>query len=320
MTAAPIFRLLCALLCLPVTPLALAEVTLPPAGALAFGPAPETLAVPGDSGDELHTVDPAHESDALTATGPLPGIAPEVTPAPQAGVFDANQGSGLLVTEPRRGPPACGPETHIGAFAVPGASLIWAEAFSTPHTQRGRGAPWLEIAEGEHPAVWVHNARIRRPRGFGRSGYTPLTPHPSDPMVSGGAINYRGRYQAAAGHTGIRRLPRDWDVHHTFPQQLRPTAHRLHRIVRGRDIDSPTLTRGLIGDRYRKGLFKVGPKRRLPLKVIEPSGRVRFTNPHKEIDREIAEFLKTNPSSGRFQEFRDYLDWRWQHVYWEARR
>ncbi len=143
MKAAPVFRLLYALLLfLPAAHQPPAEASLPRAGVLA----------PGDSCGELHTIDPAHESDALTVTGPLPAIISELTPALLAGALDVHQGGGLLVTEPRRGPPAREPETRIGAFEHPGASLIGAEAFSNPHEQLGHGVSWLEIAEGEHPA------------------------------------------------------------------------------------------------------------------------------------------------------------------------
>ena len=129
--------------------------------------APSALAVPGNDASFALVANGTFAGDVgLDDAGPLSVDAPELASGALAEVLDAQRGTKLVVTEPRRGPPARGPETRIGAFEVPGASLIGAETFSNPHAQRGQRVSWLEIAEGEHPAVWVHNGRwVKLPPG-----------------------------------------------------------------------------------------------------------------------------------------------------------
>lgn len=119
-----------------------------------------------------------------------------------------------------------------------------------------------------------------------------IPPHPADPNIPGGAGNYRGRYQAAAESEGLPRLPDDYDVHHSIPQRLRDDP-RVSDI----DIDSPLETRGVRG--YR-----------------QPGAG---SNVHGHLDQEWARFLREHPNAtqGELLEFRNYLDWRFGHTYWE---
>lgn len=55
--------------------------------------------------------------------------------------------------------------------------------------------------------------------------------------------------------------------------------------------------------------------------MTEPSGKVRRTNPHSEIDLEINDFLRQHPNATRAQldGFNESMDWRWGHLFWENR-
>jgi hypothetical protein len=136
--------------------------------------------------------------------------------------------------------------------------------------------------------------------------YQPLTGHPSDPNVRGGPGNYRGRFNAALAADGQPRLPADWDAHHTRPQQLEDADSPNRRLVEGIDRHHPSQLRGVPG--YRQPGT---------VRVTEPSGRIRTTNPHAEMDYEIEQFLKTEPTRTEFERFLKYIDWRWGHVFWE---
>jgi hypothetical protein len=125
------------------------------------------------------------------------------------------------------------------------------------------------------------------------SGYPPLRAHPTDPNVPGGPANYRGRYNAALSANQQPRLPADWDVHHSIPQQLRGDPR-----LQGIDIDAPSELRGVPG--YR-----------------QPGAQ---TNVHVLVDQEWRQFLRSHPNATRKEllNFRDYLDWRFQQTFWES--
>jgi hypothetical protein len=83
-------------------------------------------------------------------------------------------------------------------------------------------------------------------------------------------------------------------------------------------VHDPTLVRGVPGRQPivdDAGAIKPGGRN---LEVREPSGRVRVTDVHAEIDREIRDFVRTNPTPQQYENFRQYLDWRWQSSYWES--
>jgi RHS repeat-associated protein len=141
----------------------------------------------------------------------------------------------------------------------------------------------------------------------GGSGYQPLRGHPTDPNVPGGPSNYRGRFNAALDAEGQPRLPDSWDPHHTTPQRLRDPGNPQHDLARGIDMDHPSGLRGVAGSREPGSLT-----------VREPSGRVRTTNPHQEMDYELTEFLKSNPTRQQLDAFTRYQDWRWGHLFWES--
>jgi len=155
----------------------------------------------------------------------------------------------------------------------------------------------------------IESAPVSTPPGSAPSsgGYRPLVGHPNDPNIPGGAGNYRGRFNAALDAEGQPRLPDTWDPHHTTPQRLRDPGHPQHDLTRGVDIDHPSQVRGVQGSREPGSLS-----------VRDPSGRVRSTNPHAEMDRELSEFLKTNPTPLQLNAFTRYQDWRWGHLYWES--
>jgi hypothetical protein len=73
------------------------------------------------------------------------------------------------------------------------------------------------------------------------------------------------------------------------------------------DIDHPSEIRGVAGYRQPKTVT-----------VTETSGRVRLTNPHAEMDLEVSRFLQGNPTQAQFEAFKDNMDWRWGHLFWEA--
>jgi RHS repeat-associated protein len=153
--------------------------------------------------------------------------------------------------------------------------------------------------------------RLNESSGDSRSAgkqvdYQPLKGHPSDPDVPGGPENARGRFQAALDAEGQPRLPDDFDVHHTTPQRLLNPANPQHHLA-GQDIHHPSQLRGVPGSRQPG-----------TLEVSEPFGRVRSTNVHAEMDLEISEFLKTNPTQSEFDEFTRFMDWRWGHSFWES--
>jgi RHS repeat-associated protein len=137
------------------------------------------------------------------------------------------------------------------------------------------------------------------------SGGGGVRPHPNDPNIPGGPGNYRGRYQAGARAEGMSPLPENWDVHHMDPQRL---VVQDHPLVRGVDVHNPTGLRGVPGYRQPGTVT-----------VTDASGHVRVTNVHAEIDVEIAEFLRRNPTSQEWTQYKRYLDWRWGHTYWEGR-
>ena len=144
------------------------------------------------------------------------------------------------------------------------------EDATTPETAGGRPSPTTSVAAG----------------GGG------LKPHPADrPDLPGG---HRGRYQAAAHYEGIERLPADWDVHHSIPQELRGDPR-----IAGIDIDSPANLRGIRGSRSA------------------PAGPTR--NVHQQITNEWADFLSKNPSATREQilGFRDQIDYKYGFAFWE---
>jgi RHS repeat-associated protein len=124
--------------------------------------------------------------------------------------------------------------------------------------------------------------------------YQLLQRHPSDPEIPGGSTNYRGRYNAALHAEGLARLPDSWDVHHSIPQQLRGDP-RIENV----DIDSAPELRGVQGYRH-------------------PGAE---TNAHSVIDQEWRRFIRGNPNATTEEllGFREYIDWRFQHVYWEQR-
>ena len=135
----------------------------------------------------------------------------------------------------------------------------------------------------------------------------------SEPMKTVGCLladlhttNYRGPYNAALDAAGQRRLPDNWDVHHTTPQDWESADHELHHLAKGRDIHHPSQLRGV------PGYNQPGT-----VTVIEASGLVRKGNAHSEIHREIEQFLVKPRSRAELDEFLKYLDWRWGHIYWE---
>lgn len=134
-----------------------------------------------------------------------------------------------------------------------------------------------------------------------------VQPHPTDPNVPGGPNNPRGRYQAGLSASGKRRLPDNWDVHHTIPRRLERDGHPL---AEGIDIHHPTHTRGVQGS-SQKGCAT----------ITDPDGTVRSTNTHKELDVELTRFLEDNPGATQeeLDEFIQYQDWRWGHAFWENR-
>jgi hypothetical protein len=82
-------------------------------------------------------------------------------------------------------------------------------------------------------------------------------------------------------------------------------THPFHYLAAGRDVHEPALIRGALAQKQS-------------LTVTDPTtGRVRNTHPHAEMDREIRAFLQTNPTRRQYDEYLDYLDWRWLHTYWE---
>ncbi|HKF56995.1 MAG TPA: hypothetical protein VKJ45_16170 [Blastocatellia bacterium] len=159
-------------------------------------------------------------------------------------------------------------------------------------------------SEGE-PDREASVTRKERP-GENDAEYQPLAGHPSDPNVRGGPGNYRGRFNAALAADGQPRLPDDWDTHHTRPQQLEDVDSPNRHLVEGIDRHHPSQLRGVPG--YRQPGT---------VRVTEPSGRARTTNPHAEMDYEIEQFLKTEPTRTEFEQFLKYMDWRWGHVFWE---
>jgi len=127
--------------------------------------APSALAVLGSAVPRSGSGFPPFVGD-VDLVEPLFGGAPELASGvPAAEVLDAHRGAGLLVTEPRRGPPGRGPETRIGAFGPFGETRVGGEDLRNPLLQRGCGAFTLGDAEGEREAVWVHNGNISRIAG-----------------------------------------------------------------------------------------------------------------------------------------------------------
>jgi len=147
-----------------------------------------------------------------------------------------------------------------------------------------------------------HGLRISITRFKRQSGYVPLNPRFND-----ATLGYRERFNNALAEAGEPSLPRDWDMHHTIQQRMAQPSHPFHHIATGRDVHHPSRGRGVRGSR-QKGV----------LTVIDSSGRVRRTNPHAEMDREIREFLRRSPTQGQYDDYLDYLDWRWQHTFWES--
>jgi len=95
------------------------------------------------------------------------------------------------------------------------------------------------------------------------------------------------------GHEELPRLPKDWDVHHSIPQELRGDPR-----IQGIDIDAPAQLRGV------RGSQQPGPA----------------TNIHQHITNEWADFFRQNPNATRAEilNFRDYIDWRYEFSYWES--
>ncbi len=201
--------------------------------------------------------------------------------------------------------PASQAETRVWAFLFASGECVGADALEVRGTHQGNGLAGYDFASGDTVAA---RGAPRRTAG--------VNPHPTDPNVSGGATNHRGRYQAGRDAAGEARLPGDWAVHHTTPQRLGRDGHSL---ATGIDIHHPTRLRGVPGSKTRRaGVPEDGPGG-AHLDVLESSGRRRTTNVHGEIDHELTQFLETNPTRAQLDEFIAYQDWRWGHTFWEGK-
>lgn len=221
-----------------------------------------------------------------------------------AGLASAGAKSGGQTWRGRAAPVADDPLVNV----TPGAQALANLTRDVPEGSYGAGndlpprpgalplaafsAPEGTVVEGRTGPFFEPMASGSGTRGTA-SGYEPLRPHPTDPNVPGGAANYRGRYNAALDAEGQSRLPADWDVHHSVPQQLRGDPR-----LQGIDIDAPSQMRGVPG--YR-----------------QPGAQ---TNVHSLMDQEWRQFQRSNPNATRQEllNFRDYQDWRFQHTFWES--